>query len=47
LGNQGVGGQQISWILKKWFESQDLIELAKERSQWQVFSNMVLNLQVL
>jgi len=47
LGDPGVYGRIIlKWIIRKWNEGMDWIDLAQDRNKWQALVNMVMNLQV-
>jgi hypothetical protein len=47
LEDTGVDGRIIfKWILKKWDEVMDWIELPQDRDRWQALVNVLMNLQV-
>jgi hypothetical protein len=47
LEDTGIDGRIIFiWILKKWDEGMDWIELPQDRDRWQALVNVLMNLQV-
>jgi hypothetical protein len=47
LGDPGVDRKiTLKWILKKWDDGMDWIELVQDRGKWRALVNAVMNLRV-